>query len=220
MLTGYQVLMLTDDSQAYRHLGWLLAHKGCQVVRVKSDAISREALHFRLFDLILARIGQKGGEELPFVKQVRRRHPQVKIILCSSEGETAFPMEAYQLEADDYLLMPCRLANFWRRVVDCLKRTLGKAGFPAAGNGQTPQNPAILEKFHRLFHYFRYNLDASRTALQPLIKKPAPALDQRLLGKINEVSARLEVLQEMTEGFLEGISRVKGVTWAMPGRDS
>jgi len=212
--------MLADDSHVYRHLGWLLAHKGCQVIRAKADAIRRKVFHFRVVDLILARIGQEGGEVLPFLKQVKGHHPQVKIILCSSEEETAFPLEAYQFEADDYLLMPCRLADLWRRVAACLKKNLGKAGFLAAGNGQAPQNQAILEKCQRIFHYFRYNLDASRTALQPLINPPAAAPDQKLMGKIHEVSARLEILQEMTDGFLQGISEKNAVPWVLPASES
>ncbi|MFZ5452888.1 MAG: response regulator [Thermodesulfobacteriota bacterium] len=220
MLTGYSVLILADDSQPYRNLGWVLAHKGCRVLRVESDATRWVALSLRKFDLILARINHEGGQELAFLQQVQGRHPQIKVILCSQVGETAFPLEAYQLEVDDYLLMPCRLVELWRRVLACLKRIPGKSGGLAAGNCHAPLNRGVFEKFQRVLHYIHYNLDSSKTALKPLINAPASGLDQKLLGKIHEVSARLELLQEMTEGFLQGLSRVNALPWAIPLRDS
>lgn len=220
MLTGHTVLMLADDSQPYRHLGWVLEHKGCRVLREGSETTRRAVPSLRKFDLILARINQESRKELAFLQQVKGCHPQVKVILCSQDGETAFPLEAYQLEVDDYLLMPCRLAELWRRVVACLKRISGKAGCLAAANWQAPLHRAILEKCQRVFQYIQYNLDSSTTALKPLLNTPGSGLDQKLKGKLHEVSARLEVMQEMTEGFLQGMAGVNALPWAVPFRDS
>lgn len=216
MLTGYTVLMLADDSQPYRHLGWVLQHKGCRVLTVVSEDNRRAGPYVREFDLILARINQEDGKELAFLKQVKGLHPGIKMILCSREGETAFPLEAYQLEVDDYLLMPCRLAELWRRVVACLKKISGKASSLAAANWHAPLNRAILEKCQRVFQYIQYNLDSSTTSLKPLLNTPDSGLDQKLKGKLHEISARLEVMQEMTEGFLQGIAGVNVLPWAMP----
>ncbi|MDD2901211.1 MAG: hypothetical protein PHU44_02110 [Syntrophales bacterium] len=216
MLSGYTVLMLADDSQPYRHLGWVLKHKGCRVLTVESEDIRNAAPFVREFDLILARINQEGGKELAFLKQVKDLHPRIKMILCSQDGETAFPFEAYQLEVDDYLLMPCRLTDLWRRVVACLKKISGKASWLAAGNWQAPSNRILLEKCQRVFQFIQYNLDSSTAALQPVIDTPASGLDQKLLGKLHEVSARLEVLQEMTEGFMRSISGMNPLLWAIP----
>jgi DNA-binding NarL/FixJ family response regulator len=175
-----------------------------------------EAIQIRQFDLILAQVNRGSGEELAVLKQVKRLHPQVRVVLCSRDGETAFPLEAYQLEVDDYLLMPCRLAELWRRVAACLKRTPGKSGDLAAASRLAPINGEILEKLKRVFHYIHYNLDSATTALQPLINTPESRLDKKSMAKIYEASARLEVLQEMTDGFLRGISGVEVVTFLMP----
>ena len=215
MLTEYTVLMLADDSPAFRNLEWVLKHKGCRVLRMGSEAGRREALSLREFDLVLARINEEDGKDLTLLKQVKERHPQTRMILCSRDGETAFPLEAYQLEVDDYLLMPCRPAELWRRVLACLKRISGTPRRLAAAPGPAPLNLAFLEKCQRFFQYIHYNLDSSATALKPLINTPASGVDQKFMGKIHEVSARLELLQEMTEGFLRGLSGVNALSCSL-----
>jgi DNA-binding response OmpR family regulator len=216
MMSGFTVLMLAEDARLYRKLGRVLEHKGCRVLR---DATQVEAVHLRQIDLILAQVNRGGGAELAVLQQVKRLHPQVRVVLCSRDGETAFPLEAYQLEVDDYLLMPCRLAELWRRVAACLMRTPGKSGDLTAASRFAPINGKTLEKLKRVFHYIRYNLDSAVTALQPLINTPEFRLEKKSLAKIYEASARLEVLQEMTDGFLRGISGVEAVTFSMPKKN-
>lgn len=216
MISKCTVLMLAEDSHLYRKLGWVLEHQGCRVLR---DATQVEAIHIRQIDLILAQVNREDGEELAVLKQVQRLHPQVRVVLCSRDGETAFPLEAYQLEVNDYLLMPCGLAELWRRIAACLKRTPGKSSELTDAPWFARINGEILEKLKRVFHYIRYNLDSATTALQPLINTPESRLDKKSMAKIYEASARLEVLQEMTDGFLRGISGVETVTFLMPKKN-
>ena len=217
MLTGYTVLMLTADSRPYQNLGWVLEHKGCRVLRGNSGG-TREEVPVREFDLVLAQIHREEGEELALLEQIKGLHPQVRLVLCSLDGETAFPLEAYQLEVDDYLLMPCRLAELWRRVAACLKKAAGKSRNLAVKTGGEPINCHIWEKSRPVCDYFRYNLGASAAALKSLIHTSAASLDKKLMAKIQAVSARLEVLQEMTEAFWQGISKAEAVACPLTPR--
>lgn len=205
-MSGFTVVMLTDGSHLYRRLGWVLEYKGCLVLRASSNEALGEALPFRQFDLILAQVKRKGEEKLAVLKQAKRIHPQVRMILCSGNRETTFPLEAYELEADDYLFMPCRLTEIWRRVAACLKISSGATRNLAARYRFMPINRTILENSRRAFEYFRYNLSSSASALKTLVNTSGARLDKNLMHKIFEVSARLEILQEMTEGFCRGIS--------------
>ena len=220
MMSGYTVLMLAEDSHLYRKLGRVLEQRGCRVLRPGPDATQEEAIHIRQFDLILAQVNRERGEELAVLKQVKRLHPQVRVVLCSRDGESAFPLEAYQLEVDDYLLMPCRLAELWRRVAACLKRPPGNSSYLTPASRSVHLNRTLLKKSRRMMEYFRYNLGSSASALKTLLNTPGTRLDEKLLAKIHEVSARLEVLQEMTDGFLGDISGVEAVTSSMLQKNS
>lgn len=216
-MSGFTVLMLTDDSHFYRRLGWVLDYKGYLVLRVGVNETLGEAIQTQQFDLILAQVTRVGGEELAILKQVKSLHPRVRIILCSSDRETAFPVEAYQLEVDDYLFMPCRLGELWRRVATCLKRgpepSRDLAAAPLAG----PLNRTLLDKSQRVFDFFRYNLGSSASALKTVINAAGARQDEKLMAKIYAVAARLEMLQEMAEGVLRGISGVELVNGFGPG---
>jgi DNA-binding response OmpR family regulator len=212
MISGYTVLMLTEDSHLYRKLGRVLENKGC---RVLWDNTQVEAVHIRQIDLILAQVNAEVGQNLTVLKQFKRLNPQVRVVLCTREGETAFPVEAYQLEVDDYLLMPCTPAEFWRRMAACLQRSPGNSVDSAVASWLPTRNGAILEELNGLFSYIRYTLDSVATAFQPLISTPESTEEEKIIAKICEVSARLEILQEMADGFLQGISGMK-VTCFIP----
>jgi DNA-binding NtrC family response regulator len=220
MMSGSTVLMLAADSHLFRKLGWVLGHRGCKVLRLSSEALELEATQVRELDLVLAQIKREDGGELAVLKQIKTLHPQVRLILCSRHGETAFPLEAYQMEVDDYLLMPLSLVELWRRVAACLEGAAGRTWDLALKSGGRPLNRAILEKSRPVGEYFRYNLGVSASALKSLIHISASSLDQKLMAQIQEVSARLEVLQEMTEGFLWGISGAEYVAGLLTERNS
>ncbi|RJR47998.1 MAG: response regulator [Deltaproteobacteria bacterium] len=215
-MTGYTVLMLTDDSHLFRKLELILAHKGCRVLR---DTTQVEGIHILQLDLILVQVSRKSGEELVVLKQVKRLHPQVRVVLCSRDGEWAFPLEVYQLDADDYLFIPCRLMELWRRVVACLRRPLEKSSHQAPASRGVHVNRALLMKSRQMLEYFRYNLGSSASTLKTLINAPDAGWDEKLMAKIHEVSARLEILQEMTDCFLRGISGKEAFTCSTPVRN-
>lgn len=216
MLTGYAVLLIAEDAHLYRKLGWVLEHKGCKVQRTGPEALQGEGLQVCQCDLILTQINGDDAEKLAALRQIKKISPRVRMILCSREGESAFPLEAYQLEVDDYLLMPLRLAEIWRRVVTCLKSIPGKAVSPAAANWQAQLNRTVLEKFQQVCSYFHYNLGSSRMALAPLLQEADAVPDKNLRRKVREVSARLMVMQELTGDFAGGIAGINPVLWARP----
>jgi len=208
--------MLAEDSYLYRKLGQVLEHKNCRVLR---DASQVETIPIRQIDLILVQVNRGDGKELSILKQVKRVHPQVKVVLCSRDGETAFPLEAYQLEVDDYLFMPCRLAELWRRVTACLKRPPGKSSYLPPAPPGVHVSRTLREKSQRMVEPFRYNLGSSTSTLKTLINATESRPDEKFMAKIHEVSARLEVLQEMVEGFLQGLSRMEALACSLPKKD-
>lgn len=205
-MSDFTVLMLTDDSLFYQKLGWLLECKGCLVLRAGIDETRMQALPVREFDLVLAQVRRAAGEDLGVLKQIKSLHPRIRTVLCSGDQENAFPLEAYELEADDYLFMPCRPAEIWRRVAACLQRS-GKIRSPGAKYRFIPLNRTILENSRRVFDYFRYNLESSAATLRTVVNTRGDGPGKKNLAKmICEVSARLEVLQEMTDGLCRRIS--------------
>jgi DNA-binding response OmpR family regulator len=216
-MTGYTMLMLTDDSYPYLNLGWVMQNNGCRILKSGAAETLLEAIHTRELDLVLARITREGGAALAVLKQAKRLQPRVRVILCSGDRETAFPPEAYELEVDDYLFMPCSMAELCRRVARALKRLPGKSPGLAVASRFAPINRRVFEKSRRALDYFRYNLGSCASALKTMSKTPGARGDEKLMGKIAEVSARLEICQEMTDALLRGFSRETPVNGFLGG---
>ena len=73
------------------------------------------------YDLVIAKLTTDDMESLDILKRARRLNPEVKIMVVSGNNDAIFPLEAYQVEVDDYLLMPVSPTELWRRVSHCLE---------------------------------------------------------------------------------------------------
>jgi len=203
--------MCSDDLHVCRRLGWYLEYKGCQVLRAATGKDLEPAIHSREVDLILAQIDGEDLEGLQILQKAKRLQPRARVILLSAAQHITFPWQAFQQEVDDYLFMDCRPAELWRRVAACLEKLPEKTGNLGAASRSLPLNRAIVRKFQHVSQYISYTLDSSMSILQSLINAPVADLDRQWLPKIQQVSARLEILQEMMQGLQQGISG-KGVT--------
>ena len=70
---------------------------------------------------MIARLTTDDRESLDILNRARRLNPEVKIMVVGGNHDAVFPLEAYELEVDDYLLMPVSPPELWRRVRHCLE---------------------------------------------------------------------------------------------------
>ncbi|MHB8067365.1 MAG: response regulator [Desulfobaccales bacterium] len=205
-MSQYTVLMFIEDLHVCRRLGWYLEYKGCQVLRAPTGKALEKAVNSQEFDLILAQINREDLEGLNILQEAKRFHPWARLILVNAAKDMTFPWQAYRLEVDDYLFLDCRPAELWRRVSACLERLPERRKNAGAVSRSRPLNRAVARKVQQISQYFSYTLDSSKSILQSLINSSEAGLDRKWLPKIQEVSARLEVLQEMMQGFNRGIA--------------
>ena len=52
--------------------------------------------------------------------QAKKINPLTKIMLITNRLDLTFPLEAYDIEIDDYIIMPVSAGEFWGRVGNCL----------------------------------------------------------------------------------------------------
>jgi DNA-binding response OmpR family regulator len=205
-MSQYTILLFIADLNVCRRLGWYLEYKGCQVLRAATGRALEEALGSREFDLILAQVERQDLKGLQFLHTARRLQPRAPMILVNATQEEAFPVQAYQLEVDDYISMDCRPEELWRRVAACLEKLPQRCQKAAGRSRLAPLNRAVVKKIEHVCQFLSYSLDSSMTILQSLINTPESRVDRQARCKIQEVSARMEVLQEMMHGFHRGIA--------------
>ncbi len=202
----YDILLLDDGSPVFRTLAWVLAYKGHQVTRAAAPQVFRETLQAREFDLIIAQLTSDRADDLEVLKKAKKLNPQVLVMLLSGEHEIAFSLDAYAMEIDDYVLMPCSQAGLWRRVAACLERLASRRLEVSSNQGLTKINERVLKKLVHKLDYVRHSLDSLAMDLEQLTQSTREKMDQGLMHKMQKVSARVEVLMDLTKGFQSEIS--------------
>lgn len=90
-----------------------------RVKRALTPENAIDALVTRNFDLIMANADLDGVE---IIKRAKKINPSIKgILLIGSNPHQILPAEAFEIDIDDYLVMPCRVMEFQRRVSQCLE---------------------------------------------------------------------------------------------------
>ena len=90
--------------------------RGFSIKALIGSEAALEALVKRNYDLIIVKFSRGGKDILTVLRQAKKIKPLTKIMLITNSLELAFPLEAYDIDIDDYISMPISAGEFWRRV--------------------------------------------------------------------------------------------------------
>ena len=116
-----EILLLGDGSHPFRTMGWVLEYRDFSVKALRSPEAALEALVKKNYDLIIAKLSREEKDNLTVLRQAKKIHPLTKVILITNCLDLAFPLEAYSIDIDDYIIMPLSAGEFWRRVENVLE---------------------------------------------------------------------------------------------------
>lgn len=116
-----EILLLGDGSHSFRTMGWVLEYKGFSIKAFRGPEAALEALVKNNYDLIIAKLSREERDNLAVLRQAKKINPRTKVMLITDRLDLAFPLEAYNIDIDDYIIMPISAGEFWRRVENCLE---------------------------------------------------------------------------------------------------
>jgi DNA-binding response OmpR family regulator len=120
-MSEYQILLLGDGSDPSRTMAWVLEYKGISVKAVGNPEAALEALIKKNYNLIIAKLSWKGRDNLEVLRRAKKANPLTKVMLITDRLDLAFPLEAYNMDIEDYIIMPFSASEFRRRLGNCLK---------------------------------------------------------------------------------------------------
>lgn len=196
-----KILLIVDGSPIFRTMSWVLEYKGYRVWTADTPEVAIEHMVAHNFELVMAKVSPKQPDGLEVVKRARGLNPDTKVILVSGDHEMAFPLEAYQLEMDDYILMPCSAAELWRRVARVLAAT--KVGRLEVQEEKRPVdvNERVLTRLAVMFHDLRSSMVSTAATLKLLSRGTFGKMDEGVALKLKEIQSRTKNLIGLTEEF-------------------
>ncbi len=204
-MAKYEILLLGDGSHLFRTIAWVLEYKGYAVRAAASPEAALEALVKKNYDLVIAKLSLTELDGVEVLKRAKRLNPEVKIMVVSGNHEVTFPPEAYQIEVDDYLLMPVSPTELWRRVSHCLESLEIVDLIPVESRRRQPVaevNERVLDRLMMMFHDLRGSMVSNSASLKLLIRGKFGGMDAKAQAKLREVSDNVNKLIPLTEEFM------------------
>jgi signal transduction histidine kinase len=194
------ILIVNDGSPFLKTLGLLLADKGHRTCVTDTPSEALAELSRKYFRLVIVKLPGKTADSLALLSAVKDLNPKARLIILGEDAR--FPVEAFKLAVDDYLLLPCRPVEVWRRITGCLK-ALGSAADPETVQGKlNAANGRVLTKLSLLFHDLRGGLVSLQAALKLSRRLAQGQLDADTDGLLDDAAKKADGLETLLEGFL------------------
>lgn len=201
-MAAFEILMLSDGSSLFRTLAWALESKGYGVAAVSSPEAAIESLAFKNYDLLIAKLALDSHSGMDVVKRARKLNPETRIIAVGGDRQVAFPLDAYRLKLDDYILMPCSPAELWRRVAGCLGSLQAVTSQSDSQVQLAAINERVLNKLALMFHDIRSSMVSTSAALKLLIRGAHGNMNEGAAQKIQEVHSRVKKIVGLSEEYM------------------
>ncbi len=194
------ILIVNDGSPFLQTIGQILAEKGHRTCVTDSPLEALAELARKYFRLVIVKLQDKNAEALALLKAVQDLNPEARLIILGED--VRLPLEAFKLAVDDYILLPCRPVEVWRRITSCLKAIPGAAAPEAVQGKLNAANDRVLAKLSLLFHDLRGGLVSMQAALTLARRRTQGQIDADADRLLEEAGKKADGLQTLLEGFL------------------
>lgn len=202
-MAKHDILLIGDGTNLLKTIGWVLDYKGFAVKVAASPEAALEALVKKNYDLVIAKLTSADRESLDILQRAKRLNPEVKTMVVSEKNDAIFPLEAYQVEVDDYLLMPLSPPELWRRVSHCLEDREVIDLQPVTGAAASAGwGDLANQQFMLMFHDIRGSMVATAASLKLMARGTLEELSQTAKAKLYEATGRIENTINLMEDYI------------------
>ena len=194
------ILIVNDGSPFLKTIGLLLADKGYRTCVTDSLLEALAELTRKYFRLVIVKLPGKTADSPALLKAVQDLNPEARLIILGEDAR--LPLEAFKLAVDDYILLPCRPVEVWRRITGCLK-ALRRAADPEAIQGKlNSTNGRVLTKLSLLCHDLRGGLVSLQATLKLSRRLAQGQIDADVDRLLDDAGKKADGLQTLLEEFL------------------
>jgi two-component system, sensor histidine kinase and response regulator len=200
-MAKHDILLVGDGTNLFRTIGWVLQYRGFAVKATASPEAALEALVKKNYDLVIGKLTADNREVLDILERAKRFNPEVKVMVISANGEALFPMEAYEVEVDDYILMPVSPTELWRRVNQCLEDKEVVELQPLQLSAESDWEHQARPQMMLMLHDIRGSMVSAAASLKLMVRGTHGDMSENVRARLKEVSGRVENLIHLTDEF-------------------
>ena len=183
-------------------ISFILQSNGYLVMLAPDAETASEDLDNYFFDLMLVYLTGYEKDKLDLLRQANRRSPQTKVMIVANPQKMTLPLEAFQVEVDDYLLTPFSALELCRRVKHCLypsKILKPESVFEGRGG---KINERVLNSVRLKFCDINNTLFSLKAHINMLVKEKNGIRNKVQFTIFNELSDDLMSMMSIAEEFL------------------
>ncbi len=137
-----EVLIVNDGSLLLKMMGGLLESKGYQLSLTDSPEEALALLSSRNIILAVIKLNGQQADRLALLHLVKELDAQTGLIIMGDQAD--LPAEAFEFEADDYLILPCRPAEICRRLTSYLEPPASQSAVSPEDGLTTSANQGVV----------------------------------------------------------------------------
>jgi signal transduction histidine kinase len=188
-----EILIVNDGSLLLKMIGGLLEHKGYHLSLTDSPEEALVWLSTRNIVLVIIKLNGRQTDRLAVMHTVKELNGATKLIVVGDQAH--LPVEIFEIGADDYVILPCRVAEIWRRLARCLEEPVALPGVPSEDGLLHPVNQRVVHNLGLMFHDMR--------GLLTSVNEGMKLLDRRMDGQIDgEVEAIFQKTYQKTRALM------------------
>ncbi|MEJ2091087.1 MAG: hybrid sensor histidine kinase/response regulator [Syntrophobacterales bacterium] len=211
MLTE-EILIVNDGSLLLKMMGGLLENKGYHISLTESPEDALALLSTRHIVLVVIKLNGQQTDRMAVTHMVKELNGGTKLIIM---GESAhLPAASFEVEADDYILLPCRSSEIWRRLVSILETVAPSQPAIPQKDLVHPLNRRVLNNLGLMFHDVRGHLTSITEDLETLDRRTHGRFGQEVDTIFQETFRKSRTLISMAEEFLYKFQNQDPVQWS------
>ena len=194
------ILLVNDGSLLLTWLGGLLESRGYAVMTTEVSEEALTTLRTRPVHLVVVHTGARRRRHLDILSQVKVLCPQARLVVVSEKA--SLPMEALEIDADDYLILPARPLEVWQRLQAFLPHK-APGRFRSRQSLLHPANASVLSKLVLMLLDLQRCLGSTVTGLQDLCCLPHDQAGGLTERRLQDITSRNRQFLTSTQRFLD-----------------
>ncbi len=122
---GKAKILLVDDEVAFaNNIAKLISKRGYEVITVYNGESAIQAIEENEFDVIVLDLKMPGLDGLATLKQIKKKRPNVEVIILTGHGSMDSGIDGIQLGAFDFIMKPVRFDDLHEIIRQAFQRKI------------------------------------------------------------------------------------------------